>query len=159
MDVWKAYNTIGRTAKSPVGGGSDTAELFAKTLDIVAGSTAPGHWYAFKTIRDMVAKHGRHNMEAYLRKAMFDPDYAIILHNITKGKPYSVNNFQRLMTGILVAGDSEDVSEAEAAEKRIPEINRPDFSRINLKGISSQIRNNPYSSSQPISFLSTQRRP
>ena len=103
MDVWKAYNTIGRTAKSPTGGGSDTFELFGKTLDIVAGSTAPGKWYAFKTIRDMVHKHGKQKVDYFLRKAMFDPEYAIVLQNIAKGKPYSVNNVQRLMTGALVA--------------------------------------------------------
>lgn len=108
MDVWRAYNTVGRTAKSPTGGGSDTFELFGKTLDIVAGSTAPGKWYAFKTIRDMVKKHGKDNMEYFLRKAMFDPDYAIVLQNIAKGKPYSVSNVQRLMTGTLVLEGEQD---------------------------------------------------
>ena len=107
MDVWKAYNTIGRTAKSPTGGGSDTFELFGKTLDIVAGATAPGKWYAFKTVRDMVNKHGKQKVDHFLRKAMFDPDYAVVLQNIAKGKPYSVNNVQRLMTGALVAMDSD----------------------------------------------------
>lgn len=113
MDVWRAYNTVGRTAKSPTGGGSDTFELFGKTLDIVAGSTAPGKWYAFKTIRDMVKKHGKNNMEYFLRKAMFDPDYAIVLQNIAKGKPYSVNNIQRLMTGALVTTGESDKEEAK----------------------------------------------
>lgn len=113
MGVWKAYNTVGRTAKSPIGGGSDTFELFGKTLDIVAGSTAPGKWYAFKTIRDMVKKHGKDNMEYFLRKAMFDPDYAIVLQNIAKGKPYSVNNVQRLMTGAMVATGESDKGETK----------------------------------------------
>lgn len=104
-DVWRAYQTLERTAKSPIGGGSDTFELFGKTLDIVAGSTAPGKWYAFKTVRDMVNRFGERNVEKYLRRAMFDPDYAQVLVEISKAGKTSpviprgkVSALERLMT-------------------------------------------------------------
>ncbi len=84
--VWKAYMTLGRTAKSPVGAGSDTFELFGKTLDIVAGSTAPGKWYAFKAIRDIIDRFGSDHVDVFLKKAMFDPDYAQTLKAIAEGE-------------------------------------------------------------------------
>ena len=102
MDVWKAYNTIGRTAKSPIGGGSDTAELSFKIIDILGGAALPGKWQILQKARSIIDSHGKHGAELFLRRAMFDPDYAIVLQNIAKGKPYSVSNFERLITGALV---------------------------------------------------------
>lgn len=95
--VWKAYLTLGRTARSPIGGGSDTFELFGKTLDIVAGSTAPGKWYAFKTIRDIVDRFSTQHVDVFLRKAIFDPDYAQTLANMAKGT-VSEAKLNQLMT-------------------------------------------------------------
>lgn len=100
--VWKAYDIIGRTAKSPIGGGADTFELFGKSLDVVAGSTAPGKWYAFKTIRDMIDKFGKDNVEIYLRKAMFEPDYAKVIESIAKGTtPRDTPRIDYLMKAII----------------------------------------------------------
>ena len=108
-DVWKGYSILGRTAKSPAGGGSDTFELFGKTLDIVAGSTAPGKWYAFKTVRDMVNKFGSANTEIYLRKVMFDPDYAKTLTDISRGGPSPERSraIERFMTMIIQGATRE----------------------------------------------------
>jgi hypothetical protein len=97
--AWKAYQSLGRTAKSPVGGGSDTFELFGKTMDIVAGSTAPGKWYAFKTVRDMFDRFQQQHIDTFLRKAMFDPDYAQTLLAITKN-PVPPARLNQLMTAI-----------------------------------------------------------
>lgn len=97
--TWKAYLTLGRTARSPVGGGSDTFELFGKTLDIVAGSTAPGKWYAFKTVRDMFDRFTHQQVDVFLRRAMFDPDYAQTLLAMTKG-PVPPIQLNQLMTAI-----------------------------------------------------------
>lgn len=97
--AWKAYQALGRTAKSPVGGGSDTFELFGKTMDIVAGSTAPGKWYAFKTVRDMFDRFQQQHIDVFLRKAMFDPDYAQTLLAMTKD-PVPPVRLNQLMTAI-----------------------------------------------------------
>ena len=108
MNVWKAYNTISRTAKSPIGGGSDTAELSFKIIDILGGSALPGKWQILQKARSIIDSHGKHSAELFLRRAMFDPEYAIVLQNIAKGKPYSVSNFQRLMTGVLISTNKEE---------------------------------------------------
>ena len=108
MDMWKAYETLGRTARSPVGGGSDTFELFGKSIDIVAGSTVPGKWYAFKAIRDIINRMGTRNVEKYLTRAMFDPDYAQTLISISiKGStPARISKLTRLITIASYATDS-----------------------------------------------------
>ena len=108
MNMWKAYETLGRTARSPVGGGSDTFELFGKSIDIVAGSTVPGKWYAFKAIRDIINRMGTRNVEKYLTRAMFDPDYAQTLISIsTKGStPARISKLTRLITIASYATDS-----------------------------------------------------
>lgn len=108
--TWKAYLTLGRTARSPIGGGSDTFELFGKSLDIVAGSTAPGKWYAFKTIRDMFDKFTHQQMDVFLRKAMFDPDYAQTLLSIAKGSTPELR-LNQLMTAIAYKPNGEFIAE------------------------------------------------
>lgn len=115
--IWKAYQTLGRTAKSPIGGGSDTFELFGKTIDVIAGTTAPGKWYAFKTIRDMVNRFGEQNVELYLRKAMFDPEYAATLTTLTKEiTPGRISVINKLMT-IAIAETSKALEPTEARKK------------------------------------------
>src|SRR3990167_509645 len=106
-DVWRAYNILGRTAKSPMGGGSDLFELLGKSLDITAGSVAPRAWYTYKTLRDMANRFGRENVELYLRKAMFDPDYAETLRSLSKGvTPDKLEHIHRLMTIGIAAQES-----------------------------------------------------
>jgi hypothetical protein len=101
-DVWRAYQTLDRTAKSAMLGGSDTAENLASTaLNVFAGSTAPGKWYAFKSVRDALTRFSRQHVETYLRRAMFDPEYATNLMVMAKSRPPApeqLNNFNRLMT-------------------------------------------------------------
>lgn len=118
-DIWKAYQNLGRTAKSPIGGGSDTFELFGKTIDVIAGTTAPGKWYAFKTVRDMVNRFGEQNVELYLRKAMFDPEYAATLTRLTKEvSPERISVINKLMT-LAIAETSRAL---ETEEKPLPTL-------------------------------------
>jgi len=104
MDIWRAYETLGRTSKSTLAGGSDTFELFAgqvdRALSATVGGVAPGKFYLFKGIREMVRKFGRGNVDAFLTKAMFDPEYALVLKDIAKSgpKPENIKTLNRLMT-------------------------------------------------------------
>ncbi|TAL13951.1 hypothetical protein EPN95_04660 [Patescibacteria group bacterium] len=121
MNVLRAYQTLGRTAKSPLGGGSDTFELFGKSLDIVAGAAAPGKWYAFKTVRDMLNRFSEKNVEMYLRRAMFDPDYAETLRFATQGiTPERVTRINHLMT-LIAYGVGEQVEESSLSKFPLPE--------------------------------------
>lgn len=105
-NVIQVYHILGRTTKSPIGGGSDTAEHLAtigKTIDIVAGSTVPGKWYAFKTVRDWVNRFGEANTNEFLRRAIFNPDYAVTLTEIAKEGPTeeTMQKAGKLMTLIM----------------------------------------------------------
>jgi hypothetical protein len=102
-NTWKAYQTISRTAKSAMIGGSDTAENLAfKTFrDVVVGGAKPGFWYPYKAIRDTLNKLSNKHVEVYLRRAMFDPEYAANLMAMAKARrptPEQSKNFNRLMT-------------------------------------------------------------
>lgn len=113
-DMWSALRILERTAKSPVGGGSTTAELIfrgntlGRAAGITVGGIAPGKFYAFKVIRDWIQAFGLKNTEQYLTKAMFDPDYAAVMTKEARhgATPAGRKTVQRLMKNIsLVTTD------------------------------------------------------
>lgn len=97
-DVWNAYQTLARTAKSPIGGGSDTAENIFNILAGAGGARA-GRFYLIKSIRDAFSKFSERHINEYMRRVMFDPDYASSLVSFKTGMtPGKINNLNRLMT-------------------------------------------------------------
>lgn len=118
MDVYKAYQTLERTARSPIGGGSDTMELTEKAASFAVATVRPRAFYPFKVARDFVGKWGRANTETYLRKAIFDPEYAKTLLDAEKKglTPPITSTLNRLMT--LIAYET-DMPSARGLEKRI----------------------------------------
>jgi len=83
MDVHKAYQILERTTKSPIGGGSDTAENLANVVIGAAGARA-GRFYLIKSIRDFFNKYSTGRINSYLLRATFDPDYAQSLMSLIK---------------------------------------------------------------------------
>jgi len=89
MDVRKAYEILDRTAKSPLGGGSDTAENLLTVLGRIT-EPAMGHsriintartaWKFFKGMKTQDANK-------LIIRAAFDPDYAESLMFAAKGGP------------------------------------------------------------------------
>lgn len=84
-DVWESFRILERTAKSSVGAGSPTAELIfrgnslGRAGGIAVGGVAPKRFYIFKVVRDWIQAFGQKNVEQYLTKAMFDPEYAAVM--------------------------------------------------------------------------------
>lgn len=105
-DVWHAYQILGRTTKSPLGGGSDTAENFLSTvINVTAGATAPGKWYAFKSIRNAIGSFSQKQVDEYLKRALFDPEYATNLMSLTKEiTPEKTQRLTNLMRQISYHG-------------------------------------------------------
>jgi len=83
-NTWRAYITLGRTAKV-VGGGAEQLDTAGKAIDLIAGNVAPGKWYPYKVLRDTFNKFTKGQTEVFLRKAIFDPDYAQVLQAMSKG--------------------------------------------------------------------------
>ena len=84
-DVWMAYQTLGRTAQSPMGGGSDTFEHIMTT--VMRGASAKirsKDIYLVKIVTDNIAKYNKFKIDKYLTRAVFDPDYAYNLISIAK---------------------------------------------------------------------------
>lgn len=97
-DVWNAYQTLARTTKSPLGGGSDTAENMFNIL-VGAGGARAGRFYLIKSIRDAFSKFSERHINEYMRRIMFNPEYAASLVAFKKGvTPEKINNLNRLMT-------------------------------------------------------------
>jgi len=97
-DVWNAYQTIARTSKSPLGGGSDTVENLFNIIAGAGGARA-GRFYLIKSIKDAFSKFSERHINEYMRRVMFDPEYAASLVAFKKGiSPEKINNLNRLMT-------------------------------------------------------------
>lgn len=83
MDVHRAYQIMERTTRSPIGGGSDTAENLGNVLIGAAGARA-GRFYLIKSIRDFFRKYSDSRINTYLLRATFDPDYTQSLIALTR---------------------------------------------------------------------------
>ena len=87
---------------------------------LVVGGVAPGKFYPFKVIRDWVQQFGQGNVEMYLTKAIFDPDYAQIMTMDARqnllAQGVIPSSLQRLMTIIAL--------EAELPEKVSEKVNK-----------------------------------
>lgn len=79
----RAYEVATRNTRSPIGGGSDTAEniltelgkinVLSRTATIIRG------------IYNVAARHGKDRANALVTRALFDPDYAKVLIDATRG--------------------------------------------------------------------------
>ncbi len=115
-DVWHAFQTLNRTSKSPVAGtGSDTFENFMSALTAgAAGRVRPREYYMVKAFRDVLMRWSKDNVNNFLTKAMFDPEYAETLVQMAKKPtPEVITRFDRLMnvlvkSGGIVAQETED---------------------------------------------------
>ena len=133
-DVWDGLRILERTVKSPIGGGSDTAELIFKTnplgrsTSLVVGGVAPRAFYPWKVVRDWVQRFGQANVEQYMTKAMFDPEYAAIMTEAARlqGREGSLvqqrilqntKSFERLMSAVSVAGDIPETASTALNEE------------------------------------------
>ena len=80
----KAYMTINRTSKSPLGGGSDTAE---NVLSAISSTNVLSWKVAMaKKIVGSIRKHGEKKVNQALNRALFDPEYADVLIKGMRGK-------------------------------------------------------------------------
>ena len=128
-DMWTAFRILERTAKSSIGAGSPTAELIfgssaiSRGAGIAIGSVRPGFFYPFKVVNSWISNYGLHNTEAFLTKAMFDPDYAAIMtkaaspNGLTKE---GVSTLNRLMRNVLLSSTDfpNRISSTEKEKKR-----------------------------------------
>lgn len=99
----RAYEIATRNTRSPIGGGSDTAEnimtelgkinLLSRTATIARG--------LFK----MVSKHGADKANELVNRALFDPDYAQVLIDATRGK-IPEKELQTVLDGKIVQLDA-----------------------------------------------------
>src|SRR3990167_3008314 len=84
--IQRAYEVLGRNAKSPLGGGSDTAEKLLEAIAQESTKRAEAIPIVGKVLKILNA-YDRQQVRQILSKAIFDPDYAETLIMATKGAP------------------------------------------------------------------------
>jgi len=134
LDMWAGMRIIERTARSRSGSGLSTAELIfganaiARGAGLVVGGVRPAQFYPFKVVNTFIQKHGQKNVEEYLTRAMFDPDYAAVMTQAAKTGKVDTPLIRRLMkNAVLLASDFPERLSRETAEERkrvIESINR-----------------------------------
>lgn len=100
--IQRAYEVLGRNAKSPIGGGSDTTEKFMEVLaqDVSKRTEALP---VVGRILKILNSYERQQVRAVMAKAVFDPDYAETLIMAVKGAPSDVIK-KRMNTHIAAMG-------------------------------------------------------
>lgn len=114
LEIQRGYEYLGRTTKSPLGGGSDTAE---NLLNILTAGVAPLVTSRFAVVNAIKAfgrtftQYNREQVNAVLTRAVFDPDYAQTLIMMSKGAPKEVIvkrlNGQLATIGLAVVDEKE----------------------------------------------------
>ncbi len=127
-DYWKGLTILERTAKSPTGAGSPTAELIfgmnklGRAGGFIVGGVVPKVFYPYIVVRNLVQKFGLQNTEKYLTRALFDPDYAAVMNDIVRKNglitPKATPIISRLMKRLLVVTTITDSNVLEEEEKR-----------------------------------------
>lgn len=84
MNMRKAYEIAVRNQRSPIGGGSDTAENLMSELSKVNILYRPAT--ILRGMISVVERHGKQRANEFVTRAMFDPDYAKTLLNMASGK-------------------------------------------------------------------------
>ena len=85
MDINKAVNVSARTLKAPIGSGSDTYENFANQLF----KTMAPHgrtMQALNAILTPIRNRSEREIQNYINKALFDPEYAKTLIDAARGR-------------------------------------------------------------------------
>ena len=125
LDMWAGMRIIERTARSRSGSGLSTAELIfganaiARGAGLVVGGVRPAQFYPFKVVNTFIQKHGQKNVEEYLTRAMFDPDYAAVMTQAAKTGKVDTPLIRRLMkNAVLLASDFPERLSRETAEER-----------------------------------------
>jgi hypothetical protein len=112
--VRRAISIAQSTKASPVGGGSDTTELILNRLSQMAPPGRYASLNAVKAMFDVISKDSKTHINAYLNRAIFDPEYAYTLMLAARGskpeivKQKLISDFARI--GIYVS-DSSGVEE------------------------------------------------
>ncbi len=153
--IQDAIQTMNNTAKSPVGGGSDTFELTASkysglmryvgnrigatVIGATTGSAVGGviGASAGATVGmvgwDVLSKHSSANIERFMLKAMFDPEYANVLISMSRGAPkkYIEGQVGRLMATLgaysYLRGNDNTLPPDIKAYKKSVESNKDPF--------------------------------
>ena len=105
MDVRKAYQIAARNIASPIGGGSDTMENISNIIAATGGARA-GRYYLIINIKKAISRYSDNQINKYLLKATFDPDYAINLMKLAKNPESEkvITRFTELMTSLTRLG-------------------------------------------------------
>jgi hypothetical protein len=108
----KAYEMAVRNTRSPIGGGSDTAEnimtqlgkinVLSRTATIVRG------------LVKIISKHGDDKANEMVNRALFDPDYAQTIIKATQGK-IPAKELQSVIDGKIIQLDAYRKQRAAAA--------------------------------------------
>lgn len=95
--VRDAIKTMQRTAKSPLGGGSDTAENILTTLGKDMGFTGSRLVNIVRGIVQPIKNLSDRQVNAVINRALIDPDFAYTLMSAVKGK-YKPDIMERKLT-------------------------------------------------------------
>jgi hypothetical protein len=83
-NMQKAYEIASRNTRSPLGGGSDTAENVLTNLSKVG--VLSHKWSAIKNLVKALAKYDQKTVDEVVTRALFDPDYAQVLTKAARGE-------------------------------------------------------------------------
>jgi hypothetical protein len=119
-DVQKAYQIANRNVASPIGGGSDTAENISNILAAASGARA-GQYYLLISIKKAITKYSDNQINQYLLRATFDPDYASNLMKMAKASSAKnidstkvLGRFNNLMSGLLHKTEGQGLDQAKS---------------------------------------------
>lgn len=103
LTIQKAVEIGGRSARSPLGGGSDTAENVLNAIGNVVKDKAMDTFAttrALRAVRGVFASYNEAQVRKYLARALVDPDYAQSLINLAQGFTAEKAQVPRLMSGL-----------------------------------------------------------
>lgn len=127
----KAFEILSRTARQSGGTeqvGLADVEVAVKTGIAGAGAAAPRIAFAIKVINNVVESLGKGNIDKYLRRMVFDPDYALALMKET-ASDFSPKAFDRLMVALISESNLIDKAAGQVKESVLgflpPELAKP----------------------------------
>jgi len=114
LRIHDSMQVLSRTSRSPNVGGSDTAENLFAGIKMTFAGVAPRFFYLFNALNNMIGHFGKKNVEKYLTRAMFDPDYAASLNVGEKGfSKAKEERMARLMALMLYSSMEESTKEPQ----------------------------------------------
>ena len=124
-DVHRAYRMLDRNLKSPLGGGSDTAENIANATVSVVAPLATSRFAQVNAIKALTRSFGQFSDERvnnYMLRASFDSDYAQTLINLAKNptSQKAIKRFGELMVLPNLAAEKAGVGVSDFIRAAIP---------------------------------------